>query len=92
MATVMKISPQCQIRIPEKLMKAFGIGKGDYVEVNASEEGIILKPRKLIDPAQSWYWSREWQQKEADADAEIKKEALSPEFQNADEGLKWLKE
>jgi AbrB family looped-hinge helix DNA binding protein len=92
MTTVMKISSQGQIRIPEKLMKAFGIGKGDYVEVDTSEEGIVLKPRKLIDPAQSWYWSKEWQQKEAEADEEIKKEELSPEFRNAEEGLKWLKE
>ena len=32
MPTVMKISPQGQIRIPIKIMTALGITKGDYVE------------------------------------------------------------
>jgi hypothetical protein len=66
----------------------------DFVSlsIRPSLEGIILKPQKLIDPAQSWYWSKEWQQNEVEADEEIKKEALSPEFQNAEAGLKWLKE
>ena len=33
MSTVMKISPQGQIRIPKKVMQTLNIEKGDYVEV-----------------------------------------------------------
>jgi AbrB family looped-hinge helix DNA binding protein len=33
MSTVMKISPQGQIRIPKKVMQTLHIEKGDYVEV-----------------------------------------------------------
>jgi AbrB family looped-hinge helix DNA binding protein len=88
----MKISPQGQIRIPKKVMDALNIDKGDYVEVEIEQDQIVLKPRKLIDPTQGWYWTREWQQIEADVDKEIEKNELSPEFHTAEEGLKWLKE
>jgi AbrB family looped-hinge helix DNA binding protein len=88
----MKISPQGQIRIPKKVMDALNIDKGDYVEVEIEQDQIVLKPRKLIDPTQGWYWTREWQQMEADVDKEIEKNELSPEFHTAEEGLKWLKE
>ena len=41
-----------------------GIEKGDYVKVDVEERNIVLKPRKLIDPAQGWYWTREWQERD----------------------------
>ncbi len=90
MATIMKISPQGQISIPRKIMAMPGIEKGGYVEVDVEERNIVLKPRKLIDPSQGWYWTREWQEMEARADEEIEKEQLSPEFETAEQGLKWL--
>jgi len=68
-------------------MITLGIEKGDYVEVDQ----IVLKPRKLIDPSQGWYWTKEWQKMEADVDEEIEKDQLSAEFESAEEGLKWLK-
>ncbi len=91
MSTIMKISSQGQIRIPKKAMHSLGIDTGDYVEVAVEEQQIVLKPRKLIDPSQGWYWTKEWQQKEADVDAEIESNQLSDEFASPDEGLKWLK-
>ncbi len=90
MAAIMKISPQGQIRIPKKIMAMLGIEKGDYVEVDVEERNIVLKPRKLIDPSQGWYWTKEWQEMEARADEEIEKDQLSPEFETAEQGLKWL--
>jgi AbrB family looped-hinge helix DNA binding protein len=87
----MKISPQGQIRIPNKIMALLGITKGDYVEVEVKDNDIILKPRKLIDPAQGWFWTKEWQEMEACVDDEIEKGLISPTFETAEEGLKWLK-
>ena len=91
MSAIMKISPQGQIRIPKIIMSTLGIEKGDYVEVDIEGGQIILKPRKLIDPSQGWFWTKEWQKMEADVDDEIEKDQLSPKFQIAKEGLKWLK-
>jgi len=92
MSTVMKISPQGQVRIPKKIMGKLGLGKGDYVEVEIIQNEIVLKPRKLIDPSQGWYWTKEWQDVEAAVDDEIEKGHLSPAFGTAEDGAKWLKE
>jgi len=92
MPTIMKISPQGQIRIPRKIMTSLGMEKGDYVEVVVEEGQVVLKPRKLIDPSQGWYWTKEWQEMETDVDEEIEKDRLSDKFDSAEEGLKWLKE
>jgi len=90
-STIMKISPQGQIRIPKQIMTTLGIEKGDYIEVDVEERQIVLKPRKLIDPSQGWYWTKEWQKMEAGVDDEIKAGRVSPKFKTAEEGLKWLK-
>jgi len=90
-STIMKISPQGQIRIPKKIMINLGIEKGDYVEVDVEKSQIVLKPRKLIDPSQGWYWTKEWQKMETGVDEEIEKDQLSAKFESAEEGLKWLK-
>ena len=90
MSTVMKISPQGQIRIPKKVMKALKIIPGDYVEVDVESGHVVLKPRKLIDPSQGWYWTEEWQKNETEVDKEIEEDRCSPVFQTAEEGLKWL--
>ena len=92
METIMKISSQGQIRIPKKIMESLGIEKGDYFAMHIENGDILLKPRKLIDPSQGWYWTKEWQKKEAEADKEIEQDKLSPEFKNAKKGIKWLKE
>jgi AbrB family looped-hinge helix DNA binding protein len=92
LATVMKISPQGQIRIPKKLMESLGIGEGDYIELDLENGQIALKPRKLIDPSQGWYWTKEWQKEEAVVDEQVEKREVSPRFRAAEEGIKWLKE
>ncbi len=91
MPTIMKISPQGQIRIPNKIMNSLGLTKGDYVEVDVKDRDIILKPRKLIDPSQGWHWTKKWQKMEACVDEEIEKGLVSPTFETAEEGLTWLK-
>jgi len=92
MSAIMKISSQRQIRIPKKMMEALGIEQGDYVEIDVKEGHLVLKPRKLIDPTQGWYWTKEWQVQEREADEEIARDELSPAFTSAKDALKWLKE
>jgi AbrB family looped-hinge helix DNA binding protein len=90
MSSVMKISPQGQIRIPKNIMDALKIVPGDYIEVDVESGRAVLKPRKLIDPSQGWHWTKEWQQTEAEVDEELANEQRSSVFQTAEEGLKWL--
>jgi antitoxin PrlF len=34
-------------------------------------EGILLRPRKVIDATQAWFWTPAWQAGEAEAAAEV---------------------
>ncbi len=91
MASIMKISPQGQIRIPKSVLESLKITEGDYLEVDVERGQITLKPRKLIDPLQGWFWTREWQTEEESADKDIQNGNLSPQFHKKKDGLEWLK-
>lgn len=44
----------------------------DLVEIVRREDGVIeLRPRVLTDPAQSWFWTKRWQEMEREVDEDI---------------------
>lgn len=60
-----------QITLPSEVRKAARLEEGDPIEVELVEEGILLRPKKVIDASQAWFWTPEWQKGEAEADADI---------------------
>jgi hypothetical protein len=44
--------------------------EGDPLEVELTEDGILLRPQKLIDASQAWFWTTGWQAGERAADAD----------------------
>jgi len=92
MAAIMKISTQRQVRIPKKIMQMLNIDIGDFVEIDVQEHEIVLKPRKLIDPSQGWYWTKEWQTMESEVDKQVELDQISDKFNNSDDAIQWLKE
>ncbi|MFA5858839.1 MAG: AbrB/MazE/SpoVT family DNA-binding domain-containing protein [Elusimicrobiota bacterium] len=81
-----------QVTIPEDIRKKVHVEVGDPVDISISENGeIIIKPLKTIDPSQSWFWSKEWQESERDAEKAItNKEVIGP-FTTAKDAIKALK-
>ncbi|MDP9256008.1 MAG: AbrB/MazE/SpoVT family DNA-binding domain-containing protein [Actinomycetota bacterium] len=51
-----------QVTIPAEIRKAAHLEEGDPVEVEVVEEGILLRPQKIIDATQAWFWTPEWQE------------------------------
>ncbi|MBM3236514.1 AbrB/MazE/SpoVT family DNA-binding domain-containing protein [Candidatus Poribacteria bacterium] len=45
---LVKVRRSYQVTIPKKLGKEVGLEEGDYVEVETSEQGILLKPVKAV--------------------------------------------
>lgn len=78
-----KVSPKHQITIPKEAFKKLNLEVGDFLEVDVTEEGLLLIPKKLISKDQSWFWSKEWQEKEKEADEAIAKGELSGPFETA---------
>ncbi len=69
-----KVTRHGQVTIPKSLRKELHLEEGDYVEVIQKPEGILLLPKKvqLIDPEQAYYWTATWQERERQADADIR--------------------
>ncbi len=89
--SLVKIKENYQITIPNSLRKNFHIAVGDYMEMEKKEDGIILKPVKMVHPEQAYFYTKEWQQGEADADKDITKGDVLGPFDNLKDGLKALK-
>ena len=64
---------------------------GDFIEIDVQEHEIVLKPRKLIDPSQGWYWTKEWQNMEAGVDKQVELNEISDKFNNSEDAIQWLK-
>jgi AbrB family looped-hinge helix DNA binding protein len=56
-----------QITIPADIREAAFLEEGDPLEVEMVDEGILLRPRKVIDATQAWFWNPAWQQGERQA-------------------------
>jgi len=60
-----------QITLPQEIREAAHLEEGDPIEVEMTDEGILLKPQKVIDSTQAWFWTPAWQRGEAAASADI---------------------
>jgi antitoxin PrlF len=60
-----------QLTIPADIRNAAHLEEGDPIEVEMVDEGILLRPRKIIDATQAWFWSSAWQAREAEAEADL---------------------
>ncbi|MGI9120526.1 MAG: AbrB/MazE/SpoVT family DNA-binding domain-containing protein [Acidimicrobiales bacterium] len=59
-----------QLTLPEEIRAAARLEDGDLFDAEITEEGILLRPRKVIDATQAWFWTSEWQAGEREADAD----------------------
>ena len=88
---LIKVKQNYQITIPNSLRKKMHIAIGDYMEVEKQDGEILLKPVKLVHPDQAYFYSKEWQKGEEEADRDIANgDGIGP-FDNIDDGLNALK-
>jgi len=84
--TLSKVTRHGQVTIPAALRRQVGIEEGDLVEMRAENDHIVLVPKKLIDKSQAYFWTKEWQEAERQARADIE-EGRTKEFASVDELL-----
>ena len=58
---VVKVQKNKNITLPAWLMRRFRVEAGDYLLLQETENGVLLKPAKLVDPSQAYFWTKEWQ-------------------------------
>lgn len=69
----MRISSKRQIAIPKNVMNALKLKPGDEVEFRIDKDTAYFVPITTIKVPreQAWFWTKEWQEKEREADQEI---------------------
>jgi len=68
---VTNVRAKGQVTIPAHIRQAARLEEGDPVEMELVDGGILLRPMKLIDASQAWFWTPEWQAGEREADADL---------------------
>ena len=56
---LVRLKRAAQITLPLELRKRFNLEEGDYLEAEAVEDGILLKPISVIDRQKGWERVRE---------------------------------
>lgn len=61
-----------QITLPAELRDRVGARTGDVFLAEVEDDALVLRPKRLVDASQAWFWTPEWQKAEREADADIK--------------------
>ena len=75
-----------QITIPDEIRSTLRLEEGDVVDVAIEGGSIVLRPKKLIEASQAWFWSDAWQAGEREASEDIAAGRLT-RFESDDELL-----
>jgi len=86
---LLTVRKNAQITLPAGIRRKAHIEEGDILEAEVRGDEITLKPKKLVDKSQAWYWTKEWQEAERQADEDIAAGRVK-EFDTVDELIKDL--
>jgi len=73
MGTTVKIKEKYQVTIPEDVREKVPLKVGERVQVIARDGEIVIRPVMEIPRDQSWFWSKEWQEKISESVKDIEK-------------------
>jgi AbrB family looped-hinge helix DNA binding protein len=88
---LVKVKRNFQITIPQSLRRLIRLVVGDYVEVDIQDDTLVIRPVKVVHPDQEYFFTREWQEKEREADQDIAAGKVVGPFEDAQDALKALK-
>jgi len=66
-----RVRAKGQITLSDGIRRAARVTEGDLLEVSVEAGAIVMRPKKLIDADQAWFWTESWQQGEREASADI---------------------
>ena len=62
------VNERYEVSIPSLAREKLHIEIGDPLEVIIEPGCLILKPKDISDTSQSYFWTKEWQEKEKEVD------------------------
>jgi len=73
-----KVRKKYQITLPAAIREAAGVYEGDFLTAEVQEDHtILLRPARLVDADEAFFYTPEWQAAERDADEDIRQGRLS---------------
>lgn len=69
---VLQVRHNFQITLPAAIRKRLHLQVGDILETTIKDDKIIIVPKKAIDARQAWFWTKEWQEAEKEAEQNIR--------------------
>ena len=85
---MLRMNAHGQVTIPIELRKKIHCRAGDYFQIRLEKSGLKIVPTTIIDPSQAWFWTKEWQEKEAE---ENLKKGRRKTFKSTKEAIEYLK-
>src|ERR1700674_4559315 len=67
----MTLRAKGQLTLPEEIRTGARLAEGDLLDAEITTDRIVLRPQKVIDASQAWFWTPEWQEGEREADAQL---------------------
>jgi AbrB family looped-hinge helix DNA binding protein len=86
---LVQLRGRAQITLPAFVRRRLGLDEGDLLDVSVRDGEVVLRPKKLVDHAQAWFWSRRWQSGEAQAETDIASGRVH-ESDDADAAIRFL--
>ena len=68
---LIKIRKNFQVTIPLSLRRLIRLAEGDLVEAEVKDGALVIRPVKVVPTSQEYFYTKEWQAKEAEANADI---------------------
>jgi len=60
------------LTIPKSIREKLHVKEGEYVEAEIKGNSLVLTPVRVIKKDQEYFWTKEWQEGEREADEDIK--------------------
>lgn len=69
--SISRLRAKGQLTIPDEIRRAAHLEEGDPIEIEVTPDGILLRPQKVVDATQAWFWTPAWQAGEREASADL---------------------
>jgi AbrB family looped-hinge helix DNA binding protein len=90
MAFTSRVTSRGQITIPQEIRETLHLGEGSVVQFELEGSRVSVVPLALVPADQTWFWTKEHQAKEKEADQDLT-EGNYKDFSSADSLIKDLK-
>ena len=72
-ARLVTLRPNGQLTLPAEVRATAHAATGDVFVAEVQDDAIVLRPKKLVDASQAYFWTDEWQSAEREASEDIAK-------------------